>query len=78
MPPVGLLAIAALGLILVYALPQRMRERADYAMVRTEDRFSADMRVIRASVARMEARPAASTRRAAASASAKKSVSALG
>ena len=78
MPPVGLLAIAALGLILVYALPQRMRERADYAMVRTEDRFSADMRVIRASVARMEARPAAATRRAAASASAKKSISALG
>ena len=78
MPPVGLLAIAALGLILVYALPQRMRERADYAMVRTEDRFSADMRVIRASVARMEARPAVPTRRAAASASAKKSVSALG
>ena len=78
MPPVGLLAIAALGLILVYALPQRMRERADYAMVRTEDRFSADMRVIRASVARMEARPAAPTRRAAASASAKKSISALG
>ena len=53
MPPVGLLAIVALGLVLVYALPQRMRERADYAMVRTEDRFSADMRVIRASVARM-------------------------
>ena len=78
MPPVGLLAIAALGLILVYALPQRMRERADYAMVRTEDRFSADMRVIRASVARMEARPAASPRRAVASAPAKKAVSALG
>jgi hypothetical protein len=78
MPPVGLLAIAALGLILVYALPQRMRERADYAMVRTEDRFSADMRVIRASVARMEARPAASTRRAGAPTSAKKSISALG
>ncbi len=56
MPPVGLLAIAALGLVLVYALPQRMRERADYAMVRTEDRFSSDMRVIRASVARMESR----------------------
>ncbi len=82
MPPVGLLAIAALGLILVYALPQRMRERADYAMVRTEDRFSADMRVIRASVARMEARPASPARPASstsgAPAATKKTISALG
>lgn len=78
MPPVGLLAIAALGLVLVYALPQRIRERADYAMVRTEDRFSADMRVIRASVARMEARPATTARSTTAPESAKKSISALG
>jgi hypothetical protein len=68
-----------LGLVLVYALPQRMRERADYAMVRTEDRFSADMRVIRASVARMEARPArATTPTSAAPARSKKTISALG
>jgi hypothetical protein len=90
MPPVGLLAIAALGLVLVYALPQRLRERADYAMVRTEDRFSADMRVIRASVARMEARPASPAsaasptsaaspgRRAGSPAATKKTISALG
>ena len=81
MPPVGLLAIVALGLVLVYALPQRMRERADYAMVRTEDRFSADMRVIRASVARMEARPArpaSPSRRVGSPEAAKKTVSALG
>jgi hypothetical protein len=83
MPPVGLLAIAALGLVLVYALPQRLRERADYAMVRTEDRFSADMRVIRASVARMEARPGSSTgtvpaRRAGSPEATKKTASALG
>ena len=87
MPPVGLLAIAALGLVLVYALPQRLRERADYAMVRTEDRFSADMRVIRASVARMEARPArpaslagaaSPARRASSQDATKKTVSALG
>lgn len=58
MPPVGLLAIIALGMILAYALPQRMRERADYAMVRNDDRYSADMRVIRSSAARVE-RPAA-------------------
>lgn len=87
MPPVGLLAIAALGLVLVYALPQRMRERADYAMVRTEDRFSADMRVIRASVARMEARPvrapsptspASPARRAGSPDATRKTISALG
>ncbi len=81
MPPVGLLAIAALGLVLVYALPQRMRERADYAMVRTEDRFSSDMRVIRASVARMEsrpARPASAGTRGAAPAKAKKQITSLG
>lgn len=57
MPPVGLLAIIALGMILAYVLPQRMRERADYAMVRTDDRYSADMRVIRSHAARVD-RPA--------------------
>ena len=31
MPPVGLLAIIALGMVLAYVLPQRMRERAEYA-----------------------------------------------
>lgn len=53
MPPAGLLAIIAVGLVLAYVLPQRIRERSDYAMVRTEDRYSADMRVVRASAARV-------------------------
>ncbi len=60
MPPVGLLAIAALGMVLAYILPQRIRERGEYAMVRTEDRYSADMRVIRSSAeraTRAQARP---------------------
>ena len=54
MPPAGLLAIIALGLVLAYVIPQRLRERGDYAMVRTEDRYSADMRVVRSSARRME------------------------
>ncbi len=52
MQPVGLLAIVALGMVFAYVLPQRIRERADYAMVRVEDRYSADMRVIRSSAER--------------------------
>jgi len=55
MPPAGLLAIIAVGLVLAYVLPQRIRERSDYALVRTEDRYSADMRVVRASAARITA-----------------------
>lgn len=54
MPPAGLLAIIALGLVLAYVLPQRLRERGTYAMVRTEDRYSADMRVVRSSAQRLE------------------------
>ena len=56
MPPAGLLAIIALGLIVAYVLPQRLRERGTYALVRTEDRYSADMRVVRSSAERLEAR----------------------
>lgn len=58
MPPAGLLAIIALGLVLAYVIPQRIRERTDYALVRTEDRYSADMRVVRSSAQRLE-RPVA-------------------
>ncbi len=60
MPPAGLLAIIAVGLVLAYVLPQRIRERSDYALVRTEDRYSADMRVVRASAARVASREAVS------------------
>ena len=60
MPPAGLLAILAVGLALAYVLPQRIRERSDYALVRTEDRYSADMRVVRASAARVAPRDASS------------------
>jgi hypothetical protein len=54
MPPAGLLAIIALGLVIAYVLPQRLRERGTYALVRTEDRYSADMRVVRSSAQRLE------------------------
>lgn len=54
MPPAGLLVIIALGLVLAYVIPQRIRERGDYALVRTEDRYSADMRVVRSSAQRLE------------------------
>lgn len=54
MPPAGLLAIIALGLVLAYVIPQKIRERTDYALVRTEDRYSADMRVVRSSAQRLE------------------------
>lgn len=60
MPPAGLLAIIAVGLALAYVLPQRIKERSDYALVRTEDRYSADMRVVRASAARVAPRDASS------------------
>ena len=60
MPPAGLLAIVAVGLVLAYVLPQRIRERSDYALVRVEDRYSADMRVERASAARVAPRDASS------------------
>ncbi|NTV38552.1 MAG: hypothetical protein HGA51_01140 [Demequinaceae bacterium] len=60
MPPAGLLAIIAVGLALAYVLPQRIRERSDYALVRTEDRYSADMRVVRASAARVASKDASS------------------
>ncbi len=60
MPPAGLLAIVAVGLVLAYVLPQRIRERSDYALVRTEDRYSAEMRVVRATAARVAPVDAAS------------------
>jgi hypothetical protein len=53
-----MLAIIALGMVLAYVLPQRMRERTDYALVRTEDRYSADMRVVRSTAHRVD-KPAA-------------------
>ena len=57
MPPAGLLAIIALGMVLAYVIPQRIKERSDYALVRTEDRFSAEMRVVKTTAERIE-RPA--------------------
>ncbi len=54
MAPAALLAIVALGMVLAYAIPQRIRERTDYALVRTEDRYSADMRVVRTTAERLE------------------------
>ncbi|MFV0633751.1 hypothetical protein [Demequina sp.] len=54
MPPVGLLAIIALGLVIAYVLPQRVRERGEYALVRVDDRYSSDMRVVKSSADRVE------------------------
>lgn len=54
MVPVGLLAIIALGLVVAYVLPQRIKERSEYALVRTEDRYSAQMRVVRSSAERIQ------------------------
>lgn len=59
----GLLALAALGLVFVYALPDRIREAGQYAVVRTEGRYRADMQVIRASAARIEQAPTRPTRK---------------
>ncbi|WP_160297616.1 hypothetical protein [Demequina salsinemoris] len=55
MIPAGLLAIVALGMVVAYVIPQRARERGEYALVRTEDRFSADMRVVKATAKRVQA-----------------------
>jgi Flp pilus assembly protein TadB len=52
MTPAGLLAIIAVGMVLAYVLPQRIKERSDYALVRTEDRYSAEMRVVRSTAER--------------------------
>ncbi|WP_062071485.1 hypothetical protein [Demequina sediminicola] len=54
MVPVGLLAIIAVGMVIAYVLPQRIKERGDYALVRTEDRYSAQMRVVKSSAERLE------------------------
>jgi len=80
MPPVGLLAIAALGLVLVYALPDRIREAGRYEVVRTEGRYHADMEVVRSSAARIDSPPAKPTKRrkALAPRQAKASIKALG
>jgi hypothetical protein len=54
MVPAALLTLVGLGLVLAYVIPQRIKERSDYALVRTEDRYSDQMRVVRATAARME------------------------
>ncbi|WP_297082483.1 hypothetical protein [uncultured Demequina sp.] len=54
MVPVGLLAIIAVGLVVAYVLPQRVRERGEYALVRVDDRYSSDMRVVKSSAERVE------------------------
>ena len=54
MPPVGLLAIIALGLVVAYVLPQRIKERSEYGLVRIDDRYSSDMRVVKSTAERME------------------------
>jgi hypothetical protein len=54
MVPAGLLAIIALGLVIAYVLPQRVRERGEYALVRVDDRYSSDMRVVKSSAHRVE------------------------
>ncbi|MGC4174476.1 hypothetical protein [Demequina sp.] len=54
MVPAALLAIVGLGLVLAFVIPQRIKERSDYALVRTEDRYSAQMRVVKASARRVE------------------------
>lgn len=54
MAPAALLAIVGLGLVLAYVIPQRIKERSDYALVRTEDRYSAQMRVVKATARRVE------------------------
>lgn len=54
MTPAGLLAIIAVGMVLAYVLPQRIKERSDYALVRTEDRYSAEMRVVKSTAERAQ------------------------
>ena len=54
MLPVGLLAIIALGLVVAYVLPQRIKERSEYGLVRVDDRYSSDMRVVKSTAERME------------------------
>ena len=54
MVPAALLAIVGLGLVLAYVIPQRIKERSDYALVRTEDRYSAQMRVVKATARRVQ------------------------
>lgn len=83
MPPVGLLALVALGLVFAYALPQRIREAGQYAVVRTETRYRPDMRVIRASAARASTPPpvaprSTAARRAMVPKTARASIKALG
>ncbi|MDN4480097.1 hypothetical protein [Demequina muriae] len=50
----GLLAIVALGIVVAYVLPQRIKERGEYALVRVDDRYSSDMRVVKSTAERME------------------------
>lgn len=80
MPPVGLVAIAALGLVLIYVLPDRIRETGQYEVVRTENRYRADMEVVRSSAARVDrvSAPTTKRRKALAPRGAKASIKALG
>jgi hypothetical protein len=41
-------------MVLAYVLPQRIKERSDYALVRTEDRYSAEMRVVKSTAQRAQ------------------------
>ncbi|MFW2512214.1 hypothetical protein ACNI3K_00365 [Demequina sp. SO4-13] len=50
----GLLAIVALGIIVAYVLPQRIKERGEYALVRVDDRYSSDMRVVKSTAERIQ------------------------
>lgn len=50
----GLLAIVALGIVVAYVLPQRIKERSEYALVRVDDRYSSDMRVVKSTAERLQ------------------------
>ncbi len=50
----GLLAIVALGIVVAYVLPQRIKERGEYALVRVDDRYSSDMRVVKSTAERIQ------------------------
>lgn len=47
-PQAGIVLATMFGLWLVYYVPHRLRMRQDLSQARTEDRFSADLRVVRA------------------------------
>ncbi len=53
----ALLALVAVGIVVAYVLPQRAQEQGDYAFVRTDDRYSAELRVVRGTAKRLETAP---------------------